>query len=214
MNTLEQQCFDGIMLSDGNVSYPAVASPTRNPRFQQTSKHREFLEWVEISTGLELRYSGPMDAYLKQTGRTYQYHIARSRCREDLRGERERWYPGNARKIVPPDFKVTPTSMMAAYLGDGSTGRTSPSLILAMYGYTWLEVDRHLVEPLRAIGFSVGHYACKTQGRGGGQIGFARASMQDFLDWIGPCPVRSYDYKWQICPTWGKKRKRTEDVRA
>lgn len=179
-----REAFDGLMLSDGNLDVPGRC---RNPRYQQTSSNPEFLEWASQWLPTRSRISGPYE------WRQYQYWMLRTPTDAIYLEEYRRWYP-DGRKRIPHDFIVTPLSMLAAYLGDGSSCSTTKAVYLATRGFPREDVER-LVEQLRSNGFD-----CAINRKG--DVYFRAKSMEPFLEYIGPCPVRSYEYKWFIPDHW------------
>lgn len=180
------QILDGLLLSDGNVSFPHKTS--RNPRYQQTAHHRSFLEWVAAHLPTESRISGP-----HPSGK-YQYYMLRSPCHEAYQDLRHKWYPGG-KKHIPQNFVVDGVSMLAAFLGDGHSGQTTKAVTLGTYGFAEDEVTNILVHQLRIFGFD-----CVRRPRG--NVAFRASAMRPFLEFIGPCPVSCYAYKWNIPSRW------------
>lgn len=99
-----------------------------------------------------------------------------------------RWYKG--RRRLPDDLVVTPVLVLYWYLGDGSLKASSAEL--AAYAYRPSSVVRVANLLAKRSGCQVRvHYH-----RAGCVINIAAQSVRRFLDWIRPCPVECYRYKW------------------
>lgn len=107
--------------------------------------------------------------------------------------EYHRWYQ-DGRKRIPNDFVVTPLSMLAAYLGDGSSCSTTKAIYLATNGFPREDVER-LADQLCSVGLD-----CTVDSKNA--IRFRAKVMRAFLEYIGPCPVQSYEHKWIIPDRW------------
>lgn len=183
------ELLDGLLLSDGSLGRPRDCYW---PSYQQTSSQRSFLEWCQQLLPTPTTITGPHTARVE--GKDYSYWLLRSGTHPCYEKLWQRWY-GQGRKAIPEDFAVSKRSMLTAYLGDGSSGRTTKSVSIALYAYPHQESEERVARPLRELGFT-----CRVSRVG--VLLFNAASMQDFLDFLGLCPVPVYDYKWRLCTHW------------
>ena len=157
-----------------------------------TSKHEEYVTWLSNQlSNYGIKQKGTIREYKKAfaSGNVASYFLYASRDYKDLRPVYDLFYP-RGRKILPREIKITPLTLRQWYIGDG--GRTGPRAVkISTYSFHEGDVDWARGE-LRNLGFSVsppGKYNI---------IYIRSTSAQDFLDYIGPCPVSCYEYKWAL----------------
>lgn len=111
----------------------------------------------------------------------------------DIVEQAKRWYP-NGKKIVPLDVRITPTSLLLWYLGDGSISKMGVSFFirLATCGFTPEDVENILIPKLSVLGLNVGRHIFKNDIRISGD------SLKKFFDIIGhKSPIKCYNYKFE-----------------
>lgn len=176
----------GELLGDGCLySYSSYSA-----NFCYTSKFYAYIRYIyKTLKSFGIERSGRIMRYRnKQFGNsTYSYN---SLLYEELLPLRNQWY-SNGKKIVPRDIKLTPSMIRQWYVGDGSLilDSTRPAINLGTCGFPVLDVE-WLVEQLIKLGFKT------TRQSGNNTIRISVFSTQEFLDYIGPCPVSCYQYKW------------------
>lgn len=116
-----------------------------------------------------------------------------SRRYSELLSLRKKWYP-YGKKIVPRDIKLVPITLRQWFIGDGSLNKPrskgwKPSIILCTQGFLISNVE-FLKEKLIKLGFKV------TRQRSVNNLRISTESTRDFLNYIGHCPVKCYEYKW------------------
>ncbi|GAH48227.1 unnamed protein product, partial [marine sediment metagenome] len=109
---------------------------------------------------------------------------------EELLSIWKKWYP-NRKKIVPRDIKLTPLTVRQWYIGDGclvphNSGRSH--IILCTEGFPIADV-KWLADKLINLGFKATQYVSNISH-------ISVYSTEDFLNYLGPCPVKDYKYKW------------------
>lgn len=187
ITSILEQFIAGELLGDmcvfPNSSYTA--------HIAYASKYKEYVVWLSnFLNGYNFKQAGVIRPYVHENCVTYQYESCAS---EYLMTVRKKWYP-NGIKIVPRDIELTPLVCRQFYIGDGClhhsrTSNRSDSCGLATCGFTKEDV-LFLVDKLNKLGFS-----CKRQDRSN-KIGIATTSTKAFLDYITPCPIECYQYKW------------------
>ena len=129
----------------------------------------------------------------KRTIRTYQYKYT-SLFNKDLLHLRNKWYP-NGKKIVPKDIKLTPLTCRQWYIGDGSLicqGKRNPHIKIWTDGFSIIDIDL-LLAKLTNLGFKV---TKQIHHKNQYNIYLSSYSTKNFLNYIGKCPVKCYEYKW------------------
>lgn len=175
--------LDGLLLSDGCIQR---APRSHRWHYQQTCREPTLLEWARsLLPGAVAPVRGPYGA----SG----YYRIRTHVDEAYAQARARWYV-NGRKVIPADFIPTPASMTAAYLGDGSyrDGPKGRSARLATYAFPVEQVTR-LASQLADLGFANGVHRLRGSYH---EIVIRACSVDDFLSWLGPCPVPAYARKY------------------
>lgn len=186
LSTELSDLLEGELLGDGYIGIPG----SRSARYTHTSKYREYLEWLSKTFA---------DMGLEQVGKILprwyeEYHCwsysYQSRLYPELVPMQKKWYP-DGKKIVPKDLVLTPIMARQWYIGDGGINLTNwrPYIDFSTYAFDKASID-HLLEELRGKGFRVNHWPASNT------IGMSVESVKDFLDWIGPCPISCYQYKW------------------
>ena len=176
--------ISGELLGDGciqsNSNYSAC--------FAYTSKYLEYIKYVSNilkSSGIE--QAGKIGNLCFGIYHGYEYT---SRNYAELLPIRKKWYP-QGKKIVPRDIKLTPLVCRQWYIGDGclTHSKTSSCILLSTCGFPIPDVE-FLKEGLLKLGFK------STRQPSGNTIRISVYSTKDFLNYIGPCPVQCYQYKW------------------
>ncbi len=160
-----------------------------------TSKYKEYIIWLgNALTGFGIKQAGKINKHIdKGHGATaYKYYSLRY---PELRNIYGMFYPEGV-KIIPNNVAFTPITLRQWYIGDGclyfmpNRGRTR-QLVLCTNGFS-VDCVTLAVEQLNELGFISRHQKANNM------IGISTHSISDFLDYIGPCPVECYQYKWAI----------------
>lgn len=181
--------INGALLGDGGLLHISDYSAA----IDYGSKFPKYLQYVSDA----LKSFG-----IKQTGKICKIHDKKydcyfycytSLCYEELLFIRNKWYP-KGKKIVPRDLKLTPLTCQQWYLGDGSLSDPKygkSSIVLHTTGFPVSDV-RWLVDQLINLGFKA------TRQPSTNAIHISTKSTQNFLNYIGPCPAKDYNYKWKL----------------
>jgi len=181
-----RELLDGLLLGDGSLD-----AHGKGVRYRHTCKHKAYLEWLKnemMGYGIDFTpniYEKP-NGY--GTGVGYQIY---SRNHSFLKENYERWYTEERKKVVPTDLKLMPIVLNQWYIGDGGFDSDKGYLRqiqIAAHSFSYEERE-FLVEMLIELGF-------KASNRKKGLICISKKSIPDFLDYIGPSPVKCYAYKW------------------
>ncbi len=106
----------------------------------------------------------------------------------------KQWYV--PKKIIPSKLVLTPLVCKHWYIGDGSllSKKSSPVITISTHSFSIVGVDG-LISRLSCLGieahrnkYKKDQYVIRIIGR----------NAVEFLNFIGSCPVKSYQYKWNI----------------
>lgn len=185
--------INGELLGDACVqSYSSYSA-----QFCYTSKFPDYINYVsETLKSFGINQTGKIYLLItkfKQYGPSYTAFTYSSLKYAELLPIRKKWYP-RGKKIVPRDLKLTPITCRQWYIGDGclsSSKNFRPYIYLCTQGFTISDVE-YLIKKLIKLGFKVTRQLYKNI------IHISVHSVKDFLNYIGPCPVKRYQYKWNI----------------
>jgi len=179
--------INGELLGDGCLQSLSLYSA----RFQYSSKYLEYIEYVrnklksfgiEQSGKIHKSYHKDMDCY------SYKYC---SLSYVELLPVYKQWYP-KGKKIVPKDIELTPLTCRQWFIGDGSLlhrEKRRPHIVLSTCGFLISDVE-WLIKQLDNLGFKVTRRPSKNI------IYLSSYSTKEFLNYIGECLVKCYQYKW------------------
>lgn len=196
--------LNGELLGDGHLGTLNEFSAC----FMRSSSDKSYLKWMSkrlASFGIEqvgrinrqiTRFPGSEKDYAGFNYSSKKYVELKSlhgkwyrRARED-----EKYKTGRQRryiKIVPLDLELTPLTCLMWHLGDGCVNnRGVAGVDLSTQGFEILEIDM-LRGLLGKLGFKTTRHKDKS-------IHIWAESAKDFLNYIGDCPVKCYEYRWKI----------------
>lgn len=171
-----------IGLNDSRIHYSA--------KYRQACKFKEYLEFISSefeSMGIKQggnineRYHKKLDCY------SYSYQTLAYNQFLDIY---KQWYP-SGKKTIPKDIKLNSSICQKWYMDDGYIDKKSHYIILATCGFSILNVER-LIQQLNNLGFKSNRRTSDNS------IHISTKSTKDFLNYIGKCPVKCYQYKWAI----------------
>lgn len=179
--------INGELLGDGCLqslsSYSAL--------FAYGSQYLEYIKYVSnILKSFGINQTGKINKRQYKNANYHTYHYS-SLCYKELLPVYKQWYP-KSKKIVPKNIELTPLTVRQWYIGDGSLvhgkyGR--PFIVLAADDFSISDTNR-LVEQLINLGFKTTKYRYRNV------IYISTHSTKNFLNYIGKCPVKCYQYKW------------------
>lgn len=189
-----KQWLDGELLGDGHLEIRSKYSA----RFSYGSKYFEYINYISDTLNsfgikqagkINKRHHKDMNCY------SYSYH---SLSYEELLSIRKRWYP-RGEKVIPRDLQLTPLVLRQEYIGDGCLRHrknANPYIVLSTNGFPVSDVE-WLKNQLIKIGLK------STRQPFYNSIGISAYSTEDFLCYVGKCPTKCYDYKWDY---WKEKQ--------
>ena len=181
------ELFNGELLGDGSLTSRNIYSAV----FKYGSKYEKYVKFISnILKSVGIKQTGKILKQYHKKFKKYAYHY-NSCAYAELKDLYNKWYP-NGKKIVPKDIELTPLTCRQWYIGDGSLEHQKycrPFIRLYTMGFTICDVN-WLVKKLIKLGFKT------TRQLSQNRIYISSYSTKDFLNYIGKCPVKCYEYKW------------------
>lgn len=180
--------IDGELLGDAGLTEHTSYSA----RLGYGSKYREYIDYISKTlNSFGILQSGKI--YKNKGGFGDVVYLYHSCYYEELLPINKSWYP-QGKKIVPRNIKLTPLTCRHWYLGDGSlcyppSKKCNPYITMCTNGFSISDV-KWLIKQLVDLGFKA------TRQSHNNTIRISTYSTQDFLKYIGKCPVECYRYKW------------------
>jgi len=177
--------INGELLGDGSL----VSSSSYSARVCYASKFLEYINYISIilkSFGIEQSGEIYKQYHKKFNCYSYGYH---SKMYVELLAIRRKWYP-NGKKIVPRDIIITPITLRQWFIGDGYLRKRKkgrPHIILATDGFSISDIE-WLVVQLNKLGFKAKRVSLI--------IYISAHSTREFVNYIGECPAKCYQYKF------------------
>ena len=195
----QEEVINGALLGDGSLS---LNDGNKNSTFIYTSKYKDHVEFVcksleEYATE-KGRYK-ETEVYDHRTNKEYHKVTFRTQANPTFSELRNKWYL-NKIKHIPNDLKLTSTVCLIWYLGDGNLRKydvnDSQRICFATNCFLKEEINDILLPQLKDFEAIVNESSQKQKPL----IIIPRRKVPDFLEYIGPCPVNSYLYKWDYAP--------------
>jgi len=187
------ESIDGFLIGDGSAR---VSHDKQIARMSCGVQHKEFAEYMRsfflIYDARELKY------YPDKSGRSSGTWQFGTKYHPDLYKRASLWYPSNEpRKVVPVDVRITPTSVMLWYLGDGTLSHRDDacSITLSTDAFKKNDIESILIPKLELLGIA-SHRTNENRVR------IDARSIPQFFDFIGrTSPITCYSYKFNL-PEW------------
>lgn len=189
--TTQKQIFDAHMIGDGSLLYRHKGRD-KHRSFTLTNKHQAYLKWVssrlDCLKNRPIWFRGGMD---KRTKKEYScYHIIGLQC-SNFDNEYTRWYTNKGQKDIPLDINIGSEFLLHWFLDDGSS---------ATYGGVYFAVDSYTLNSINILKDKLEvllDFVISIHRNGKGyRLYIAKKHSQKFFEFIGPCPVQEYVYKW------------------
>jgi len=185
-----KEWIDGELLGDGCLWSQNFYSAY----FIYDSKYLEYTQYIlDTLKSFGIEQSGKINERKDKKWGNYSYRYC-SYSYVELSPIRKRWYPKD-KKIVPKDLELTPLTCRQWYIGDGClkhhkrTKKGGFYIILYTNGFPVSDV-RWLISELKRLNLKT------TRLPSNNSISVSTHSTQNFLNYIGKCPVKCYQYKW------------------
>jgi len=182
-----KEWIDGELLGDGCL----YSQSKYSAKFQYSSKYLEYIQYVsDTLKSFGIQQSGKIRKNYSGYAHNEAYCYS-SLNYPELLSIRKRWYP-KGKKIIPKDLELTPLLLRQEHIGDGCLKHPkngNPYIQLATCGFLINDVE-WLILQLNKLGFK------STRQPNNNTIYISTYSTKDFLDYIGKCPVKCYNYKF------------------
>ena len=179
--------LDGLL--SGDASIPKRKDGIKPRSFTQACKHEEYLNYIQnILSKDEILCSPILSRWIKDErckDKGYNQNFLQTRRYKTFELFRERWYPKGI-KIIPMDLIITPDLLLQLYLCDGNFYR---EIRFCLDAFDMESINRlkELIE---------GKIDIKLRKTSTGLF-IKKSDAGKFLSYIGPCPVKCYEYKWE-----------------
>lgn len=176
VNKLELEIINGSLLSDGCVP---LIKRYKNLYFTHSCKFEEYIDFLISNFSFK--------TYKRKNERKNISYELRTKCSKTWNEFRKKWYP-NEKKEVPKDLKITPTTLLHWYIGDGCITKEN-GIVLCTDSFSKKSLNI-LEKELKRIGIIV--FVNKKS-----RIIVPNKYVCEFLNYIGQSPVFCYSYKWE-----------------
>ncbi|MFH0929311.1 MAG: hypothetical protein V1818_03075 [Candidatus Aenigmatarchaeota archaeon] len=199
--------FDGLLMGDGSIP---LRKGGKARSYTQCCKYREYLKYIILRAKKYGITFSPLltrkrnDPRCKNGG--YPESFLQTHRYRTFELMRKKWYNKSSIKHIPKDFIFNPDSMLQFYLCDGNfyreiklcTDNFSLKDIIFLQGL----FQKHLKIKSRIV-----------KNNNGYEIAIKKSDNQKFLNYIGKCPVKCYEYKWQDNESEEKKLEKNKRAR-
>lgn len=189
--------IDGLMLGDGHLLSVIPPAVNSSLNFSMHTRSTEFLEWVKSILSADGVHCRIKPRWNKPTATVFS-----TRLTKEFTVIRNRWYPDGI-KAIPNDLVLTPECISTWYMGDGSLMK-GRGIAIYTNGFTFPDVLR-LCDLLKEIGVNSRVREHKSSASTYGTPGTiypvmyvprGSGNLDRFFDFMGPCPVSCFEYKW------------------
>ena len=201
--------IDGFLLGDGNIS-PSNSSEAA--RVQCTQEHEEFTTYQMTKFLAYKPFVNKVEHKKSKNNSPGFYWDGKTKIHPDLYKHYLRWYPtdnvsGKRVKQPPDDVRITPTSVMVWYLGDGSIVETSKNCLSLR-----LSTDSFDPRKVEFLSSKLRERSIACHRSNDNRIYVEAEGIPAFFDYIGrKSPVSCYSYKFDL-PEWRFAAKRMGQV--
>lgn len=187
LSTKDVNCIEGHLLGDGSIYY---LKPNRaNPVFSMVSKHKEYIEWVNQTINLLAdRPIWDREIFDNRTQKQYTSYWSRSLSKPVIKELHNKWY-SNGVKVIPQNLQLSPELCLRWFIDDGSRLRGAINLATDCF-------QKHEVEFLASLYHSINIHPTLHKNGNGYRMYINVNDAKIFMDYIGQCPVKCFEYKW------------------
>jgi LAGLIDADG DNA endonuclease family len=218
---LNEPVINGALLGDASLTKPRK---TGNCLLRQSSIHYDHLELLAsklIVHNYKSRIKGPVvknGGCATFRGKIYKaqpvYLFHTLTCPQFL-ALRKLWYADNGEKIIPKSIKITAETLLHWFLDDGYSyyvtrhkdipkyTKTIARVQFATQGFIKSDLEWLCSQIWDKFQIKMTPRLHRRYGKICGKGYFVEVSethVKKFFELIGPCPVKSLEYKWKIIP--------------
>lgn len=213
-----REVIDGSLLGDAYLQKSNKNSNECSPYLAKKNIHFEHVEWFAKQVCGNFTITKEVREVKLSKGKSvkkYTHYQFRTLSSDKLRLYFNRWYPkeNGYKKVVPLDLKLTPKMILNWYLDDGYCFVRDRSKEYEKIGKGWeqrtkqvsigfcsesftKEENEFLAKQLIELGIKCRIGRCNSGT--GYRVIISQLSAKDFLELIGPCPVKALEYKWNF----------------
>lgn len=190
-NDLEN-VITGEMLGDG-----CIIKRTCQSKFSFRNKHKDYASWLaNIFIKNNIKLAGDKvyknKYYDERYNKWYVNYSFSTHCSVQFHELENVWYR-ERKKVVPKNIKLFPKTILHWYLGDGS---------LPKGNYIIFCTDCFNLEEVKMLSHklnnTIGIKSLPIRYKNNFRIFVPKSSVQALLKYIGPCPISSMEYKWNV----------------
>lgn len=188
-NQIQIDLLNGAMLGDGYIGVSGNRSI--NARFSYSSNKKDHVDYVfeyfkeYCLSGVKYR-----ECFDKRTNKIYTKYTFMTKQLPQFTEIYEKWYI-NKTKIIPNNLILTQKTVLLWYIGDGSLNKNNGEIILATNCFNLKQLETIIIPQMNLFDVNI------TFGKNRQPlIRIPRKNVKQFLEYIGPCPFESYQYKW------------------
>lgn len=179
----------GSLLSDGTICNHIKM---KNNNWSHTSTNENYIDYIISETKIHLhKFSTESKEFTSSvSGKIYKSKKSfsfKSKSSISFTRYRKTWYPYGT-KVVPNTIELTPTVLLHWYIGDGNI-RDNIGITLCTDSFDEISI-LFLMQKLQQLNFEP--YLYETKNR----IVIPNKRVFEFLKYIGNCPVKGFEYKW------------------
>ncbi len=198
LNQRDLEILNGAMLGDGCYIKGKMSV---NAQFAYLSKSEQHVQYVCSRFSKYSYKEGIKKSYYndKRTGKTYSRYSFRTVSDVGFTEEYNRWYIDGI-KHIPKDLVLTPLTCLIWYLGDGGliNGKRSQEIKLATNCFDKDEINNILLPQLSQFNARLVKTGISKNNNVQYCVYIPHISTKEFLDFIGDCPFKDYEYKWKF----------------
>lgn len=197
------EAIDGFLLGDGCLYNDKRCKNSKTARITCGLEHRDFCEYLmEPFQNYKPIISKQKSKTMKQG---YKW-IGQSKYHPDLYVHWKRWYKEGKTKQPPDDVRITPTSVLMWYLGDGSLVKNNKSICIR------LSTDGFHPDRVDFLISKLNDKDVKCHRNNDNRIQIKAKGIPNFFKLIGKrSPIKCYQYKFDL-PFWRFEAKRMKEV--
>lgn len=192
--------IEGSLMGDGSLELQKTCN---NPRFvvTQMDNKKEYLQFLSKKFDLDDRNVTSRHKYHRKSDKYFDSWVFATRTASEFLPYYKRWYP-EGKKIIPKDFKITPTSLLHWYIGDGSFYQSDKERKVTLYtnGFT-LEDVVFVQSELKKLNINFNlnltkykNYPNKYPILKTGK----KYNIFNFFNFIDKNPISCYEYKFNV----------------
>jgi hypothetical protein len=196
ITNIQKTIIEGCLLGDGWLT---LLGRSKNPHFGYCSKYKDHVNFVfeklkNLCNYDELKFRSNFD---KRTNKTYSKYYFKTKCLPELLPIYINWYKNQVKNNIPNDLILDNIKCLFWYIGDG--GFSGNNIQLSTHCFDKLELQNKIIPQLSK--FEPKIYLDDSKPI----IIIPRINVKSFLNYIGPCPIHSYEYKWNVVEYKNKK---------